>query len=375
MPEKKKTLLRDLKIKSVSVVDQGANQHAHIQLAKRAENEPDEKPADNDKAFFERIGQAVAKMFHITRKGDEVEKDAQTFAAIDDSRKVREEVWRITDALQSSLFSIIGDEELTGEQKAEMIATSADQAASAIKSDIAGMFGSTVSKGEEAGDEAGDQPDTTAPTTEPQAQEAPVEKGAAQENSQEGAIDMKFNTEAMTPEEKAQLEDFQKRYGVEETPAAQPTVQEPAPTPAAQDDVNKGLSAEMQAEIAELRKFRQQTEERELADVAKKYAIIGKKPEELIPVLKSLKAAGGDAYAQFIAGLDAAVDTVEKSGMFGEVGKSGGSAGTSGDPWEKIETLAKGFRESDPKLTYADAIDKACAQHPDLVAEYENSRR
>lgn len=376
MPEKKKTLLRDLKIKSVSVVDQGANQHAHIQLAKRAEDEPDEKPVENDKAFFERIGQAVAKMLHIPRKGDEVEKDAQTFEAIDDSRKVRDEVWRITDALQSSLFSIIGDEELTGEQKAEMIATSADQAASAIKSDIAGMFGNTVSKGtEEEGDETGDQPETTTPTTEPQTQEDPVEKGAAQENSQEGAIDMKFNTDAMTPEEKAQLEDFQKRYGVEETPAAQPAAQEPEPTPAAQDDVNKGLSAEMQAEIAELRKFRQQTEERELADVAKKYAIIGKKPEELIPVLKSLKAVGGDAYAQFIAGLDAAVDTVEKSGMFGEVGKSGGSAGTSGDPWEKIETLAKGFRESDPKLTYADSIDKACAQHPDLVAEYENSRR
>ena len=120
MPEKKKTLLRDLKIKSVSVVDQGANQHAHIQLAKRAENESEEKPADNDKAFFERIGQAVAKMFRITRKGDEVEKDAQTFEAIDDSRKVRDEVWRITDALQSSLFSIIGDEELTGAQKAEI---------------------------------------------------------------------------------------------------------------------------------------------------------------------------------------------------------------------------------------------------------------
>ena len=92
MDKKKTTQLRDLKIKSVSVVDQGANQHAHIQLAKRAEDEPDEKPVENDKAFFERIGQAVAKMLHIPRKGDEVEKDAQTFEAIDDSRKVRDEI-------------------------------------------------------------------------------------------------------------------------------------------------------------------------------------------------------------------------------------------------------------------------------------------
>ena len=377
MDKKKTTQLRDLKIKSVSVVDQGANQHAHIQLAKRAEDEPDEKPVENDKAFFERIGQAVAKMLHIPRKGDEVEKDAQTFEAIDDSRKVRDEIWRITDALQCSLFSIISDEELTGAQKAEMIATSADQAASAIKSDIAGMFnGAAVSKGseEETGDEgAGNQPEPATPTTEPQPQDNPVEKGIAQENNQEGAgIDMKFNTENMTPEEKATLEDLQKRFGVEEPAQDKPAADEPAP---AQEDVNKGISPELKSEIEELRKFRQQAEERELTEVAKKYTIIGRKPEDLIPTLKSLKAAGGNAYDVFIAGLDSAVDAVEKSGVFAEIGKSGGSAGTSGDPWEKIETLAKGFRESDPKLTYNEAIDKACMQHPELVADYENSRR
>ena len=182
---------------------------------------------------------------------------------------------------------------------------------------------------------------------------------------------MKFNTENMTPEEKATLEDLQKRFGVEEPAQEKPAAETPA---AAQEDVNKGISPELKSEIEELRKFRQQAEERDLSEIAKKYTIIGKKPDELIPTLKSLKAAGGNAYEVFIAGLDSAVDAVEKSGVFNEIGKSG-SAGTSGDPWDKIETLAKGFRESDPKLTYAEAIDKACAQHPELVAEYENSRR
>lgn len=49
------TVLRDLKIKSVSVVDQGANQHAHIKLAKRAEDEApeaNEKQIENEAAFL-----------------------------------------------------------------------------------------------------------------------------------------------------------------------------------------------------------------------------------------------------------------------------------------------------------------------------------
>lgn len=35
-----------------------------------------------------------------------------------------------------------------------------------------------------------------------------------------------------------------------------------------------------------------------------------------MPTLKSLKAAGGDAYNQMIAVLDASVAAVEKSGLF-----------------------------------------------------------
>ena len=49
-------------------------------------------------------------------------------------------------------------------------------------------------------------------------------------------------------------------------------------------------------------------------------------------MLKSLKAAGGDAYAQMIAVLDASVSAVEKSGIFSEIGggvspPAGGSSG------------------------------------------------
>ncbi|MBP5294144.1 MAG: hypothetical protein J6Y95_00320, partial [Lachnospiraceae bacterium] len=92
-------------------------------------------------------------------------------------------------------------------------------------------------------------------------------------------------------------------------------------------------------------------------EVAKRYAIVGKKPEELAPVLKSLKAAGGTAYNDMIAVLDSADETVEKSVVFSEIGKRGTT--TSEDPWQKIEKVADEFQKDNVNLTRAQAIEKA----------------
>lgn len=384
------TVLRDLKIKSVSVVDQGANQHAHIKLAKRAEDEApeaNEKQVENDAAFFARIGQAVAKMLHLSPKEDEeVEKEARSFASIDGARKTFERIYRISDALGDSLRSIVSDEELTDEQKAGMIVETADQAAQAIKSDIAGMFnGTAVSKGTEGetGNEgAGEQPASEAPAETAQEEQTPADStDTVEKTHQEGVeIDMKFNTDAMTPEERAQLEDLQKRFGVAEE--EQQATSQQAETGAAETheesgdgDIYKGINPAVRAEIESLRKFREDTEEREIMEVAKRYTIIGKKPEELAPVLKGLKAAGGTAYADMIAVLDSAVQTVEKSGVFGEIGKRGNGGSETDDAWGKIEVAAQEIVKSNSGMTYAQAIDKACLDHPDLLEAYEKSRK
>lgn len=372
------TLLRGLKIKSVSVVDQGANQHAHIRLAKRAEDEdgPDgEKQVERDTAFFARIGQAVAKMLHISPKDEVEKKDAKSFTTIDGGRQMDERIYSISGALSESLRSIIGDDDLTDAQKAEMIADTADQAARAIKSDIGGLFnGAPVIKADDdAAEEAPDDGTQGDGAQDNASDEAPDSVGKSQ---QEGETDMRFNMEAMTPEERAQLEDLQKRFGVaEETPAQEPPA---TPTATADDgsdgDIYKGINPAVKAEIEALRKFREEAEEREIMDVAKRYAIIGKKPEELAPVLKGLKAAGGTAYADMIAVLDSAVQAVEASGVFGEIGKRG-AANTPDDAWGKIEAAAQEIAKSNTGLSYAQAIDKACMEHPDLVEAYEKSRR
>lgn len=120
-----------------------------------------------------------------------------------------------------------------------------------------------------------------------------------------------------------------------------------------------------------LKKFKEAAEDRELNQIAEKYAIIGKKKEELVPMFKNLRAAGGTAFDDMIAVLDNAVDVVEKSGAFTEVGKSGYGSVSAGQTEEKIDTIAKGYMEKDASLDYTSAIAKAWENNPELMAAYE----
>ena len=43
--------------------------------------------------------------------------------------------------------------------------------------------------------------------------------------------------------------------------------------------------------------------------------------------------------------------------------------------WGKIEAAAQEIMKGKPDMRYADAIDAACIAHPELVQEYEKSRR
>ena len=127
----------------------------------------------------------------------------------------------------------------------------------------------------------------------------------------------------------------------------------------------------MRAELESLKKFREEAEARELTEVAKRYAIIGKKEEELVPLFKSLQAAGGTAYNDMIAVLDQAVTAVEKSGVFSEIGKSGYGSSAVGAAEAKVEAIAKGYMEKDSSMDYASAMAKAWEDNPELMDEYE----
>lgn len=214
-----------------------------------------------------------------------------------------------------------------------------------------------------------------APTPNPSGEEAAKStKGVDEE--------VKIDKSKFTPEELASYEALVAKAAVQDDPT--PSVEEPAPvmekaaeeTPAqtetGTEDAYKGLNPVVAAELADLRKRADAAELRELTEVAKKYEILGKKPEELASTLKALKVAGGTAYDDMIAVLDSSLDAVEKSGAFSEVGKSGRS-GETNDAWKQIEQHAADIQKAAPTLTRAQAIAKACEQHPELVAEYENT--
>ena len=73
-----------------------------------------------------------------------------------------------------------------------------------------------------------------------------------------------------------------------------------------------------------------------------------------------------------IAVLDQAVDAVEKSGVFSEIGKSGHGSGTSdGSAWAEADAKAVELMKSKAGLSKAQALDEVFVTNPELAARCE----
>lgn len=423
------TKLKNLKIKKVDFVDNGANPGASIALykSKPAEGEeptaePQEGATPPEESVLKRIFRAIAKSIGATdaqadAAAEEVSKSAEvpTFGDAMARRRLgrtTDEIWEYCYALNDSLCSIVRNTEITVEDKKALMSQSCAEFAAACEEAIPKWSGGAPVKLEKAApapltpdrienakaararlDEmiakAEPKPATEDTLPEPPKEGAdptPPADPQREEPVQKGAFDMEIDKSKLSAEEVAQLEAIEKKAGIpaQATPAVPAGVEKSAPaTPAdnatgGEEDIYKGIHPDVAKEIAELRKFRQDAENRELLAVAKKYELLGKKPEELVPVLKSLKAAGGTAYNDMIGVLDANLEAVQKSGAFSELGKRGGTHGEvmggAGDAWSQIEKKAEEIRKSAPAMSYYEAIDTACQQNPDLVHDYENGR-
>lgn len=406
------TKLKDLKVKKVDFVDAGANPDADIKLFKR------NLDASKTENIFKRLADFFLKEAGKESKADDVQKSAVTFTEQMNERKtmkIADEMWDICFALQNSLCSIMRDDELDSQSTQ----TAMEESLAAFNTTVESAI-TQWSEGKSA--------NIIKSTTAADADELEFMKSFhnrldleiqkmmntantsksdhEKQNPQEGEKKiMNIDKSKLTESERVFLESIEKRYGVEdgiiekEVPPIAPTVATPTPvvtdpsaavtkaladlgltkneggTNAANDeDIYKGLNPLVKAEIEALKKFRQDTEDKELHAVAKKYAIIGKKEEELFPVLKNLKAAGGTAYQDMITILDETVSAIEKSGVFSEIGKSGHGTVTPVDKGAsevKIEGIAKSYVEKDPTLSYEDAIAKAWENNPDLMLAYE----
>ena len=328
------TKLKGLEVGKVDFVDEGANQRADIKLLK-GKNKAEET-SDPEIGLFKRFLNWIS---------GEVQKSATTFdeqinAVSMDA--IRDEIWSVCYALQNSLNSILCDPELDSSGKQSAMDTSIEQFATAMKEYIPGWAGGTSAKIKKNLD-APDETDLPMVMKAHSNLEEIIQKSVETKGELEDMI--KIDKSKMSAEERATYDELIKKFAVE-------TNEEPA-----------------------LEKRAEETEDRELYAVAKKYEILGEKPEELAKTLKTLKSAGGTAYNDMIGVLDRNVAMVNNSGVFGEIGKSfsGGTAAVKKSAAEgKIDTIAKGLIEKDPSMPYNMALAKAWEAHPELVAEYEN---
>lgn len=408
------TKLKNLKITKVDFVEDGANPEAHIRLFKSKDGvePPHDEGAEKKPNIWKRLITAITKAAgsetdtsELESVIDDIQKSSESFGeriAEVKNRKIADEIWDICYALQSSLCSILNDEDMDGTSAATAMQESLDEfyefSKEAISQWSSGKATNIVKKEEVTASDlammksARNRLDDTIEKAEkaqeePGAEDPKKKDQNKKQNDAKGAEEMKIDKSKLTPAELAFLQSIEKRYGEEEGAGAEgvtPPAQNADPTPAtgvgkantpAQgtdggEDIYKGMHPAVRAELENLKKFREATEERELEDVAKKYEIIGKKKEELVPVLKSLKAAGGTAYTDMIAVLDGAVAAVEKSGAFSEIGKSGGAGTTDGAAWTKAETQAAEIMKS-KNVTKAQALDEVFRNDPELAAECE----
>lgn len=370
---KKKTKLKEIEFSSVDMVRRGANQEADITLYKNEEgtagsDPPSDAPeapntGDIPQGLWKSIVKAVKEFMGAAEsheeEPEEVEKAAETFSQKREQQEIRDDRWKYQDALNMSIDSILGDDDISDEEKITMIEESVNQFSTAYKE----MCGKLLKARATA-----DRPVMTAKSAEtgeyPQDDDPDYEK--------EGEEEMKIDKSRFSPEELDQYNALIAKGKVEEE---DDDMYMPEGDDEDEEDMNKKKckkSAEMHPEVKkaleEMEALKKSMEMKELADIAKKYTLLGKKEDELANTLYEMKKSSQDSYDAYLAVLDQNLELVNKSGTFAEIGKSSrGMAGGTAE--EKIEGIAKSYLEKDPSMDYDTAVLKAWENNPELLAE------
>lgn len=289
------TKLKNLKITKVDFVDEGANPDVHIRLTKRkdgadAESEEQETESNSGsvwKRLFGFIGKAAGMdQEEIDSAVDEIQKgDSVGFGdKINEVKngKIADEIWDICYALQSSLCSILNDDDLDGVSTKTAMQESLDEFQALVQESISkwseGKAASIVSKGEDLSEAdvefmksvVNRLNETIAKTVNPSSEEEEENAGIEDEEEEKNSKgeEKMIDKSRMTEAERAFYESIEKRYAVEGEPTTPPTedpVQKSAPQapevkePAGetgQDDIYKGINPAVKAELEALKKFR-----------------------------------------------------------------------------------------------------------------------
>ena len=384
--------MKNLKITSVDFVDEGANQRADINLFKR--KEPEGKPQES---MFKRfVNWLKGEGMDEAQIDAEIQKAAESFNEQLMQRNIEQidnEMWDVTSALRASLLSIATDVELDAGQKTAAMTESVSQFSVAVQEYIpkwcAGQAAiaknaedtGTVERMEADYERLGEMIGKLK-SAEP-VNDVGNEDGS---NAKKGELEemLKIDKSKMTPEEVTAYEEIVKKYAVdepEENPETDPVPQETTvdkskeEAPAAQEEpVESEIVKALKAQIEEARKsidaMKDAALTKEVTEVAKKYVPLGKKVEELVPVLKQMKGAGEELYTNYITALDQQLELQKSSGIFTEFGKST-TGDASGDPEKMWIAKAKELQKTKPDLTLQQAMDEVALNDDELRAQID----
>lgn len=379
MKTKGKTKLEDLEVKKIDAVDIGADQKANILIKKRGGAE--EPKGNFFKRFFNAFCDSLGVNSEDVRKS--MEDEATSFDDVMNEKKiydVRDQIWNACNSLEQSIVSILLDKECEDKQAA--IAQSIDQfkafSDDASKSWIKLERAATDKEDTVVADdfEIAKMQEVIEKSCDPETINKEKETEVVKENN------MAFDISNMTEEEKkealkalqadASKESTEKRFN---SGAGEDQIQEAVNKAMsnAMEDVTKNFS-DMMAKIMEpIQKRAEEAEQKSLEEVAKKYELLGTKAEDLVPVLKSMKETSDEAYNNFIASMDNNLAVIQKSGLFEEIGKSGGAHTGNNDTEGAAKMNAKvaEIKKSMPNLTDAQAQDIVMQNDPELRTMFD----
>ena len=134
------------------------------------------------------------------------------------------------------------------------------------------------------------------------------------------------------------------------------------------EDMEKSASPAIKAALERMEALEKSYEMDKFTQIAKKYAPLGEKEDELAQRLYDMKKSSPENYDAYVAILDKSLGMVQKSGLFAEIGKSAGNTG-AGTVQAKVEAKAQEIMKSG--VDYNTAIAKAW-EDPALMAEYDS---
>ena len=189
----------------------------------------------------------------------------------------------------------------------------------------------------------------------------------------------KIDKSRLTAEDRAQLETLLAKAKVDPEAAEDEMEDEMPPFPpkkkAEKEEPMEKSATPLDAALARLEALEKSIEMKEFTEIAKKYAALGEKEDDLAQALYSMKKSDEANYNAYIAVLDKSLGLVEKSGLFAEIGKSARDYGAQSGAAAKAEAKAAEIMKSDPSMDYTTAIAKAWNDNPDLMAEYDAERQ